>query len=383
MTDKRRKPRILSVAMIVFPCVVALAAAGCGSSTKTTGATNSPAASSSPALAEVKRSVEERTNAPTSVGSFSAISKPIPKGKKLLFLECATACGQIGTGVQAAAHALGWTYQRIQLGASPAAIANGWQQAVQAHPDAVIASGNPRVLFEKQLAQLHQAGIPYFGCCTADKLGGGMEASIAGAKDYEARGKLMADWVLAKRGPSSDTILFTVADFPVLNNLVEGFKAEYHAKCPGCKVTVENAQVTDIGTKLPAQVVSAVQRNASANYLVFGFGAMTTGVPAALKAAGLSERVKAISQNPEPANLEAIVHGNVEEAGIPLPESIIGWMAVDAAARHFAKEALPQSAYAIAPTQYLTATNIKDPSQQYVGVTDYQQQFQRLWGLSK
>jgi ribose transport system substrate-binding protein len=382
MTERRRKPAIVSIAALLCACVLLVVANGCGSSDDGSNSTESNSNSNSD-FAALESAVQKETKAPTSIGIDTPVGKPIPKGKELLFLECATSCEEIGNGVETAAKELGWSYKKIQLGASPEEIAKGWQQAVQEHPDAVVSSGNPVSLFSKQLAELHQEGIPYFGCCTTDKTGDGMEANIAGPADWRNRGKLLADWIVAEKGAESNAILFNVPDYPVNVILGHGFESEYKANCSECGISTVNAQVTDIGTKLPAQVVSAVQRNPDANYLAFSIGAMTTGVPEALKAAGLDEQVKIITQNPEPVNLENIIDGDIEVAGIPLPEAIVGWMAVDAALRYFVKDPLPEAGYAVVPTQYLTASNITDPSEHYVGVTDYKQQFEKLWGLSK
>ena len=48
-------------------------------------------------------------------------------------------------------------------------------------------------------------------------------------------------------------------------------------------------QGTDIGTKTPGSVVSAVQADPKSKWLIFDLGDLATGVDAAIKAAG-SER---------------------------------------------------------------------------------------------
>lgn len=383
---------VLLIAVFAAVCAV-LVLAGCGGGGSSSSGSTAPAPSGSTSsagsgsgseasskLAAIKASVQEQLKAPTSIGEFTPIKKPIPTDKTVAFLQCAVSCGEIAEGLEEAVSLLGWNLKKIQLGSSPAEIGKGWSQAVQEHPDAVIASGNPSTLFSKQLSELHSMGIPYFGCCTDDKVGDGMEIVISGPPEQEKRGEMMAEWVLAEKGTEANVILFTIPDYPVLKYLDEGFERKLAEVCPECHVSVEDAEVSDIGTKLPAKVVSAVQKNPEANYIGYGFGAMAIGVPQALRAAGLSEQVKSIDADPEAANLEAIANEEVETAAIPFDNELVAWMCADAAARFFAGEKVEPERYEYQPLQFLDAEGIEDPSKPYTTVADYQDQFKELWG---
>jgi len=372
------------IAMLTVSVALAIAGASCGSSSSGGGnaATATVASSASPGIALAKERIAPLLVRPTSIGSYPPITKPIPKGKKIVILNCGTACTTLVTSAVEAATKLGWSVKTIVLGPSPADEVNGWQQAVELHPDAVLSSGISRSVFAQQLAELDKEGVPYFGCCTYESVPYKNHlVDVAGTYDYARRGRLMADWVLAHKGTAANTILVDASSFPADGEQDQTFKQEYESLCPKCKFTYLDVQSTDIGTTLPAKVVSAVQRDPGANYLVFGIGVMTEGVPQALRAAGLAQQVQAISQNPTLSDFQNIKNGDVEVAGLALDEHLLGWAMIDGAARHFAGEPLPQQAYAIQPTQFVTKSNLIDPGSDYTAVANYQGQFEKLWGL--
>ena len=70
-------------------------------------------------------------------------------------------------------------------------------------------------------------------------------------------------------------------------------------------------------------------------YLVFGFADLATGVPQALKAAGLADQVRIVSRAPQPTNLENIKAGT-EFASVGEENAAAGYRAVDMLARKLA-----------------------------------------------
>ncbi len=151
--------------------------------------------------------------------------------------------------------------------------------------------------------------------------------------------------------------------------------------CPACHVNVVDQLVTDVGTATPQSVVSTVQRNPATKWVMFSFGDLSLGVPAALQSAGLTQQVKIGGETPSTANLQALRSGT-EAVWAGFPTSILGWRVVDMLARYFDGDSLAQANSVLLPTQLLTPGNINQAQFSggfYVGVAGYQAQFEKLW----
>jgi ribose transport system substrate-binding protein len=159
--------------------------------------------------------------------------------------------------------------------------------------------------------------------------------------------------------------------------------AEIKKLCPDCGFNVENVNPADAGTKLPGQIVTYLAAHPDVDYIVPAFSDGAIGVPQALEAAGLSDRVKMITQGAGEVPIDQLKQGQVD-AFVPEPTQVEGWMMVDALVRHFAGDPVPADAYATVPRQYLTPSNLAEAfggSDIYNGVKDYQEQYKALWGL--
>ena len=140
-------------------------------------------------------------------------------------------------------------------------------------------------------------------------------------------------------------------------------------------------QGTDIGTKTPGNVVSAVQADSSAKWLIFDLGDLATGVTTAIKAAGFSGlHIGGLTADvPNITNLKA----GTEEVWTAYSLPIVAYRQVDSFARKFIGD---PTLNASLPTQLITPDNVNklnnDSDGNYVGVTDYRDQFKKLWLVS-
>ncbi len=366
----------------LLAAVVAVSGCGGGSSAGSTdsAAAEKPTGKEPPGVQEAKKFVQAHLAPPNSIGKLEPLPKKPEAGKSVAYLECASpVCGAVGNAVKAAGEALGWTVTSTPTGASPEEITQAFDSVIQRHPDAVIQAGNPRALFEPQLKKLEAEGIPYIADASADELGGAEVAIVSDSSTYEESGRWLARWVVADTEGKANAVFFGVPDFPILVALQKGFQSEYKALCPSCPLeTVNVALPSIVKGEFPSEVVSVVQRNPDLNYMVPAYGDMTLGVPQALKAAGLSDQVKTISHAGGPRNFDEIVKG-LQTAEMPYPNKEAGWMLIDAAARSFAEVELPQDVYTAVLGQYLTAENIENPSEEWVAVANYEEQFKKLW----
>ncbi|MCZ4537376.1 hypothetical protein O4159_18340 [Gordonia terrae] len=88
-------------------------------------------------------------------------------------------------------------------------------------------------------------------------------------------------------------------------------------------------------------------------------------------------------QTPTPANLASLKDGD-DSVWVGFPVQILGWRVIDMLARQFNGDDLKPADDAFLPTQLLNSDNIGtavlDPKTGfYVGVADYQDQFEKLW----
>ena len=192
-------------------------------------------------------------------------------------------------------------------------------------------------------------------------------------------------YIVATTQKKTRVAIFTIEAYPILTAWTSAVSDTLKKYCSSCQVDVINQQISDLGQKTPGAVVSTLQKSSDTKWVAFAFGDMTIGVSAALRAAGLQNKVKITGDTPSAANLQAIRDGT-EEMWPAFPTSILGWRVVDMLARHYVGDDLMPANNALMPTQILTHDTIGqavfDDQGIYVGFKDYQDQFKTLWKVS-
>lgn len=224
--------------------------------------------------------------------------------------------------------------------------------------------------------------------------GDGISVNLLSQDDYYFYGVLMADYA-AVTSESKNILFAGLPTFPVLSIVQEGFNDEIARACPDCSVDVIEVAVTDLGTNLPGQIVSELQSNADLDLVVYAFGGMLFGVPEAIESAGLGDQAVAISQAGGPLNFGFIAAGQHQVAEVAIASELMGWRAIDAAARILAggdpgRAETPEMAVIDGhpdvlvgglPLQILEADSIEDPTALWPGVDGFQEQFTAIWGV--
>lgn len=329
---------------------------------------------------EAKALVAGFTAEQTSIGITTPVSGTIPTGKRVDFMMCgAPACQSFVEPIQAAADVLGWEVKIVTAGPTPDKTAEGWNLAVQDKPDAVISSAFPQATWSGQLAELQEAGIPVVECCVTDEPGNGIIFVDTGKETAVASGKMQAAWVVAATDGNANTLYLNVPAYPILASELQGFNEEYDRLCQGCTRDSLDLNVADIGTSaMTTSIIGYLQSHPDVNYLAAGSDDVLVGLPAALSAAGLSDRVKAVGLSPSTVNLNYIVQDQAQVATVSFPHAEIAWKMMDVLARHFAGDSLDPDEPML-PRRLLTADNIADPNALTPTVADYQEQFKKLW----
>lgn len=396
--------------LVAALAVTGLLATGCGSSesegsddqiTEASGVT-SPVAedvtqteegSEEQATASGKEAAEafvaEHTDNPTELDLQEPLSSTPEEGKHVVRLLTPVPVAVLADEAsKEAAEALGWDYTTINVESGAEGIQRAFQSALALDPapDAIIMSGFPAVTYAAQLAEAKERGIHVIANSVTDESGTAAtpDAVITGGFQTRRWGRMVASYVIANSDGPANLALFNISAYPVLQEFQVGFEEAMAEWCPDCGITVVDQQPTDIGTNTPQSVVSTFQSDPDLEWAVFALGDMTIGVPAALEAADLTDRVRIAGESATEANIEAVRNGH-EEAWTGYASPYLGWAAVDAAARLVVGDDVTPAEEAFAPSQIITTGNVDDiavtPGGYYIGLADYPEQFKKLWGL--
>ncbi len=146
-----------------------------------------------------------------------------------------------------------------------------------------------------------------------------------------------------------------------------------------CGVDAIEATIADLtGGNIAPQVVSYLQAHKDVKYVYAFIGDLATGLPQALKAAGMSD-VKIMGAVPNVDQIQSLID-KTSSAWLALPRVEGAWQVVDAMARY--SEGMDFSiADTIIPRPIFTQDNVTSPATDYAGVPDFEAQFKALWGV--
>ncbi len=265
--------------------------------------------------------------------------------------------------------------------ADPATLVSALKDALALKPVAVVFSGVPDVVWKSVLPAYQKAGVAIIPIAVGStNITGPVKACLDCASDTAMAGKLLANWVVADSNGSGKLLIATAPDIGAFTDMTAAIKSTLSSGCDGCsqkELDLTVAQLTG-GGATPA-IVSALQRDTSIDYVSLADGAYITGLPAALKAAGIN-KVKIVGSSPSLADLQGLVTGDTS-AWTLLPAQILGWMAVDVALRTSAGLPVFPDGGGV-PQGLLTAQNIGTPNQHSSDLPkDIPAQFKALWGV--
>lgn len=377
----RRTTRLVAVSV----AALALVAAGCGdddeaddAASTTEETTGSPDASG--AQADAQAFVAEHSEPLTERPAFEPLSRRPDEGKTVVYVGNASPYSQyFQDGARAAAELLGWELEVIDTAVTPETAVAAFQLAISMRPDAVIDSGWPPVVIGDQLAELESMGIPVIAWGTVAELGqDGVIARITQEADLIERGEWVAQWVLAESGEEANVLYVSLDIYDLLRIHHEAFNETLSAGCPDCGNTDLPVGPTDLGAGLPAMIVNALRANPDVNYVVPAYDDMSAGLPEALEAAGLADRVEIADNGGGTLSRQGVADGKIA-VNVPDSPEYLGWVAMDALARHFNGDPVPDELYAKTPRVFITEETDDDPSRPFAAYPDYETFMQELW----
>ena len=364
------------MATAVSVVALLLAASSCSSNSE---ATSSSASVDTAGLEAAKQTVAKAAVRPTAIPVTTPIDKPIPSGKKITFVSCGVeACAIQGPILAEGAATLGWTVDQVATDGSPEKVQGAIDAAIRNGSDAVILNAADRDAYAKQIADAEEAGVQFVTCCSLATAGDGLLYNTATDKQNGPIGDYLAADIVTDSGGKANALYVNISAFEILAQVGETFEAGMKKYCSSCSVDSIDIPLTSLGKDAPDRIVSYLRSHPDVNYVALSVSdALGAGLPAALKAAGLGDKVTIVGQGGGSQNFADMASGAIE-ALVPADLYSYDYLMLDALARHWAGVPLVDAG----PPYWLVKkdTAPDDTSAAFPVVEDYEAQWQKLWG---
>lgn len=351
----------------------------CGGSSNPGSAALDSGSADSAGIANATAFIKPYLAPPTGISVSTPLTAQPPKGKTFVWMQCdAPQCALITDFMKEATAAVGWNLKTINFQtADPATLVSGLEQALQLNPAAVSLVGLPYAVWQSVIPDYEKAGVPIIPMFTSDvPLSKTVPTNIAGPDMDRTWGKIIGNWFVSDSKGQGRAELVTSPELAPTNYFHEGFLDAVHANCPACQITELSLSYADVAAgKAPASIVSALQQHPDVNYLISAEQANDTGVPEALKAAGLTN-LKLAGSSAEKSEEAAVESGELA-AITPTATNFGAWLAVDAALRY--SLGMPQLQNVPINTMLITKDSGFTPSVSFDEPTDWKEQFKSLW----
>ncbi len=379
LTPARSRHR--RTAALAAVAALTMVAAGCGSSSSTTSTKSAGTSTSASGanLSEAQSIVTAAEQRPTSITVAKPIGKPVPTGKKIVFISCgASVCNLQGAIVAQAAKALGWTSSTISTDGSPAQIQGAYETAIREGANGIVTTAALRAELTSQIPQLEAKHIVVSDASSTDPVTLPFIYNTSTAAQNVRIGKDMAAEVVLDSKGKANTLYVNLPAYTILAPLGAAFEASYKQMCPSCGYATIGIALTQLANANTI-IVSYLRSHPSVTYVVLSVAdALDTGLPAALQAAGLSN-VKLVGESGGPTEYQYMSNGQYL-ALVPYDYYDVDYQMVDALARDFAGVPVQMTP----PPLWLITKSTLPASHTTIFpmVAGYQAQFMKLWGRS-
>lgn len=372
--------------------VACIATAGCSSSKGAGSASSSAAGTASSGSASAngegetaaKALVAQYSSNPTRFPVDRPLAEKLAPGQKIGFLQCAAPfCALLGDLYNLGTKTMGVPgVTTVKASASADGIDTALSSIEATKPAALLLPAVNLGAVGNNVLKLSRAGIPIVGAGVMGGPAQGIAAPVNGPANYLVHGKILADWAIVTAGPSADIAWYGNPDFSFTPVVTSAFKAELAKNCPACHVRYVDIPGSAIGSTAPSRVVSDLQAHPKTQIALFGSLETATGLPAALKIAGI--KVKVAGSAPVPANLQDMKTGGID-AAVGLDAGVLAFTQVDAAVRLATKQPLtPAESNGDIPSQLITKANLPaDVSKGFSAYPDFVARFAKLWADAK
>lgn len=380
---RRRSARWHAGLTVALAGAIALGSACTSSSSDTHQPTSVPGSLSGSGTTSadgVERAIATLTagkKRPDALEGLVPVGKPVPSGKKLAYISCGSpTCSYMGKEAQTIAETLGWTITVVNTDGSAQQVQAGWDQVLREKPDGILYTATPAATIARHLKQAGAAGIPVAAGGVTDSPENGLSFRTPPLEEYDQYGLLQAAWVISTSEGQGSTVFLNLADLPVIAAIKEGFDKAFDGFCPSCFRGSLDIPLAAIGKDAPDLVVSYLRSHPDVKYVVAGADSLLIGVPAALKAAGLSG-IQLFGETPGEINLQYIDTG--AQAGTVGNTSFEQLYAqFDYIVRHVAGAELPEPQRI--PLWVVDKTNKPDTMKIFPSITGLAALYAAAWG---
>jgi len=359
-----------------------LALTGCGSDASggRGGGGNGVAAGD---LAAAEAAVKDASTYATNI----TITEPLPEkptpGKTLAFISCdIPSCVNWGKSLKEATAAVGWHLQSVPMKvADPASMTSAMRTALRYDPVAVVMPGFNQSIWASVKSDYEAAQVPLIltGYVPADKWSSGIY-TVQGPPYYERQGSAIASWFAANSKGKGKALVVYAPEYAIFAAENDGFKKTLQEQCPDCtteELKVTQAQVS--GQQAPGLIVAALRRDPKITHVVALSGSYTTGLPNALAAAGLQDKVTVGAALARADSVGEMLAGHFAVL-TNQAEFVAMYYAMDIALRlDQGAPVLEKEASAGPKVQLLTPENTPEPVDSVDTPLDYAEQFAKLW----
>jgi ribose transport system substrate-binding protein len=372
-----RKRAYKGAAFLVLGAAL-VATSGCGSDSDGGSAASGGGGAG---VTEAQAVAKKASTRPTVLDLAKPVGKEIPAGKKIAFISCGVeACEIQGDIIKEGAALLGWSAETIGTDGSPEQLQNAFETALRQGADAVILNAVTRAVVAKQLEEAEKQGVPFVTLSSVEKTGDGILANIADTRNSGRIGELLAAKIVSDSGGDANTLYVNISAFQILKALGDQFESSYKKYCPDCEYGSIDIPATSLGKDAPDRIVSYLRSHPQVNHVVLSVSnALGAGLPAALKAAGLADKVKIIGQSGDSQTFQDLQAGNIK-AVVPYDYYTVDYLMLDALARHFAGVPVADQS---PPLWIVTPENMPEGATEglFPVVENYQEQFKKAWGI--
>lgn len=315
-------------------------------------------------------------------GGYVPLSKPAQPGGSIVFLASPIPSVQDGAkGMAVAAESIGWSSKTLNFDGNLPDMLVKFDQAIAEKPTAIWVQAFPAAGMQKQLDAAKNAGIVVGMTSVADEPTSvpGFAAVSNGPVTAEEIGELQANLVMRDSKCTANVAMFTLP-FPIIEATDNAFTSTLKEKCPDCKVSTTLVQPQDLGTpKTASAIVSKLQSDPTVKYAYTVIGNVANGVAPALRQAGLKD-IKIFGNTPDADSIASLRDGT-NAWWVNQNPTLQAWGLIDSVLRAIDSGA-PHPDGGHYPLAVLTPENVPDGTGVPALPTDYQAEFEALWGVS-
>jgi ribose transport system substrate-binding protein len=286
----------------------------------------------------------------------------------------------VAQGLKEAAAVIGWTVQVYDGQASAQGQTNAINQAIAAHPAAIILGGSDATQAAASIKQANDAGIVVLGWHAGAKTGPGNGLFTNVSTDPLQVAQLTAAYAVADSDGKAGVAVFTDSQYSIAVEKARAMEA-YVKACSTCKVLAfEDSPIATVNQRMPGVISNLLQKYGDKlTYLLAINGNYFSGAAQALRAAGKSPDgpPKSVGAGDgDAADFQRIRNSEYQAATVAEPIYLESWQLIDEINRSLAGDKASDfvPAPGLVTKDNVPSGDVFDPK------SDYRAIYTKVWG---